>query len=704
MPDNNKDKQNHILSFFTPSSDQNAEFGYLEAMSIDGYYVFVVGSLSSHSITDLKSSLDFGLKQTLQSFNEIDMQVLDRMKASIYEAGDHLAEKLMASGEPVDDVDFSVGIFAFKDDIVYVWIDGNINARIYRNNDSILINADNTSQFYGSTYVVLGDIFGISFTNYIEESDEFFEDYVLEKKRPSYPSLYLDYQVDSGNYPGINATPTLTQEDDGTDVKDYIDDDLENEELYPVTKDVYSNTESINPELAETKFSSESDIQDKRGPDVIKKFLGPVKIIFFSINSFFLKLTSPLLDLVYKLVLRKNPHQLKRFQASTQKLQLQYLIIFLIFAVGIYFVFIRGGDTAATGGQQAKTSQTAKQDIDTEFNKLTQYYNASQVDNFNKSILSLRQKVNQAKSSGFEDNAYLDQVLSQSLEYEDSINKITAITKVDEFYDTSSIAGAEIVDFDIVGKEIFALDKANKQILKGIQATQKFEVFVEDSSFEDLSKIACTTGICYVLDDNKGLGVLSIKDKTLKPFSGLVNGGKDVKEMLIFTNRLYTLIPAEQKIMKYDRVGDGLSTPTQWNKDEGFGLDTEDFAIDGNVFELNNKGELRKFFGGKNDPSYSGLDKVTPPLGSKLQLAMTPARISTSPQNNRTYIADSQNSRIVVFDKSTDYRYSYAGSYKYRGTDKVPFKEFKDIILSADEKYMYILESNTVYKINVSAI
>ena len=121
---------------------------------------------------------------------------------------------------------------------------------------------------------------------------------------------------------------------------------------------------------------------------------------------------------------------------------------------------------------------------------------------------------------------------------------------------------------------------------------------------------------------------------------------------------------------------------------------------------MNSNGDLRRFFGGAIDTNVAGLSPSLLPLGSDLQIATTPARNTAPGVINRFYIADSANSRVAVYEKDPNAtkQYTFKGSYQYRGTDKINFNAFKQIILSEDEKTLYGLSNNIVFRFSVSAI
>lgn len=702
MPHNHSKSQ--IFSFFTPSRDGTLRFQSVHVESDDDFDIFIAASLSSKVLTDLDDYLSLGIEELKDKLLSSNAPILDRMKDAIYKAGDALAAELIESHQPVEDVDFSAGVLAFHDDVLYVWIDGDLNARIYRADDSILVNPEKSPQFFGSTIVQLGDIIGVSFNMYVAEKDSAFEDYVLEKNTPEYPVLYLDYQVD-----GQNAISSFDEEvevpnEEISHTQNTIGahlDEENGETLLNNTAEAEDTMISM-PELGQIKYQGKERRNYNR-PETKEKILGVLR----SLSNIWLKISSPVPDFFYTVILRKNSHQLKRFKESRQKKLFQFALLFLLITFVGYILFVSfnaSNSKVKTSNTSAgnKTDTKVRTDIQDQFDKLVRSYNNVEISDFNTNFTNLKSLISTAKQNGFGDTGFLDNTLNQAQNYEDTLYKVTPITKVDDIFLSDKLSNPLIVDFDVVGNDVYALDRQNSQVLKST-INQQFEIFAGDPQFKKLSRISCIDGSCYLLDEEQGLLVLSLANKKITAYKGLSSAGKDVKEMVYAFDNIYTIVTTESKLLKYGKVGDGFKAPVKWNITEGFGLDALDFAIDGNVFELTDKGELKKYYNGRYDPSFKGLDDPIPALGTNLQLAMTPARQTGI---NRVYISDSTNKRIAVFEKdpNPNGKYTFKGNYKYRGPDEIKFENFEEIVLSKDEKYLYVLENNSVYKIGVTAI
>ena len=106
-------------------------------------------------------------------------------------------------------------------------------------------------------------------------------------------------------------------------------------------------------------------------------------------------------------------------------------------------------------------------------------------------------------------------------------------------------------------------------------------------------------------------------------------------------------------------------------------------AIDSSVYVLSTDGTIAKFTKGKADTfSIKGLSK-------KLS---NPTAIVTSGDDTNVYVLDNGNSRIVVFDKSGNYKTEYSASV---------IKSAKDFEVLESDKIAYVLSGGKLYQIDL---
>lgn len=714
-------EENQIFSVFSSQNlPQNTAFGHRE-FEHDGTKYFIAASLYSAHISDLEKNLDAGLDFFEANHNFESSDLLGEMKKTLFSSGDYLADYLIKQKLPVDDVDYSVCFLAFRNGIVYVWLDGDLNVRIYRGQASILINENREPQFYGSTTTQLGDIIAVSSFKNLENEDQKVESYVLKESEPEYPGLFLDYQIDNNS--AELPSPEMIHEYSHSNPEPGVE--IEEESM------MYSDGESVTVDRMAQIRASLSGFKDKisssserlKESGILDKIKEYSEIAWRKTWDFLMSVSSVVLDFIFGIIYRNSPAKLKRFQGSTKKKNLQVLTIVVLFVLIAYLLFFRGlfgGNEVSTGstntqanGTQTDNQASIKADLQSKFNDAKTYHDTAQVALFNQAYTDLQTAIDNARSSGFNDTTFLNTISTNAKNLEYDLFHITGIKKADIVY-VASGENASLVDFSNINSDVYAIDRNNGQVLKGNPGSLTFDTFASDSELTAMSHIACAITSCYITDDNIGLVILNLQTKTFSKFTSnatLKAAGQGVEEIQIYTVQnnvyVYTLIPTESKVIKYTRSGDGFKTPETWNKVAGFGSDTTDFAIDGGIFEMSSTGTLRRFFGGNIDSGFSGLEAPLETFGTNLQIATTPAR-ATAPTNiNRFYVADGDNSRIAVFQKDLDAnnQYPFLGSYKYDGEEQgVSFAGIKQISLSGDEKVLFVLSGNVVFGVNVSAV
>ena len=149
-----------------------------------------------------------------------------------------------------------------------------------------------------------------------------------------------------------------------------------------------------------------------------------------------------------------------------------------------------------------------------------------------------------------------------------------------------------------------------------------------------------------------------------------------------YSGYLYVTDKKQGQIIKF------IPTDTGYSNNNYF-AQTQDFpkavsmAIDNNIYVLSSDGSINKYFKGSSaDFSLKGLDKDL----------SSPIKIYTTPDFDNIYVLDKGNGRIVVFDKSGNYKAAYSASI---------IKNAKDFDVLEKDKIIYILSSGKLYEIDL---
>lgn len=763
-----------IYPYFYKEFIQKDTAADINTFTHNGNDFFVIGTLYSKKILGRDNYLSKALEILIKLFKEQNGNILENMKSAIFGSGDQIAQILIDKGEDVEDVDYSVAFLTIVDGVLYVWIDGSLNLRIYRGKESLLVNSAGEPSFYGSTTVELGDVISVGFTNDLKNYDAKFEDYVLEKTKPKYLGFFLDYQADAKENDdkmlGIGQVEPNTLPDDSKmktseEKVEYLDDkrvdlpenfqplDLDNRKN-EVTEEnnigVKSNEdidisevdnrladkselpdEPVNLRRPVAEHGSKATISDRLKPvianiakgfqnfkesGVLQKIVDRIKKAGIFIWNMLMAFSGFLLDSIYGLIYRGSPHQIKRFQGSVKKRNLQFLLVGVICLLIVYligsFAFSFGGkdNGNTTNILTNNTNSNTKQKIESTFTNMVNAANSQNYTDFDNYYTELTAQINTAKNTGFTDENdpnYLANKLTLANDRRNILYQIYPVTKPSAYYaPAQTIQNPGIVDFSAIGDDVYALDRNNSSILKSNQTTSTLEVLATDAQYTALSKISCVDSSCYLVDENLGILIFDISSRKFSKFTDLKNAGRNVSELETYkvgnSVFVYTMVPSEGKILRYARSGPGFSkTIDIWNQSSGFGNGIVDFAIDGSIYEMSNLGDLRKFFNRKlvAATEFAGLQSPNISFGTNLQIAVT-----TDSTPERFFVADSSNERIAVYDKSLDsnLKFQFKGSYKYTGTDLIRFNNIKQLEVSDNGKSLFILNDNLIVKISAT--
>jgi serine/threonine protein phosphatase PrpC len=123
------------------------------------------------------------------------------------------------------------------------------------------------------------------------------------------------------------------------------------------------------------------------------------------------------------------------------------------------------------------------------------------------------------------------------------------------------------------------------------------------------------------------------------------NDDQEIKEINLYNDRLYLLDSKSNQIFKHTRTISGYSKGIGWIKEGDVDLkNAASFAIDGEIYILNQDGSVLKFSNGVKEEFT--LASPSKPLDS-------PTKIFTLTDQNFLYILDPKNNRVVVFDKKS---------------------------------------------------
>lgn len=157
-----------------------------------------------------------------------------------------------------------------------------------------------------------------------------------------------------------------------------------------------------------------------------------------------------------------------------------------------------------------------------------------------------------------------------------------------------------------------------------------------------------------------------------------------IKDMANYNNSIYFLNTEKLDIIKYDpqeKVLNGSSWLDSKYKEEL--KDAKSLAVDGNVYVLKSDGTIAEFIQGKKSRDIK--PKINPALNSGKE-------IFTKPEMKNLYVLDPENKRIISINKKENSTIQYFSEY---------FDSLDDFWVTQDEKNIYILNKQKIYKIDI---
>ncbi len=157
----------------------------------------------------------------------------------------------------------------------------------------------------------------------------------------------------------------------------------------------------------------------------------------------------------------------------------------------------------------------------------------------------------------------------------------------------------------------------------------------------------------------------------------------NIVAMSTYNGRTYMLDNGSSQIYRYEKGDNGFSSYSRWlNKKEdlsnGVSMD-----IDGYIYVLDKDGTIHRFL--KGAISDFNQDIIEPPLQSA-------QKIFVSKEKDFIYVLDSNNSRIVIFDKD--------GRFIEQQKSK-DLQDIKDFTVDEKNKLIYILANNKIFFIPI---
>ena len=277
--------------------------------------------------------------------------------------------------------------------------------------------------------------------------------------------------------------------------------------------------------------------------------------------------------------------------------------------------------------------------------------------------------------------------------------ELTLIQQKEEEVDSKLLVDFELFDKKflpekIIGIEnhLYTFDPKNNYLYQIDENSGKIFLLSQSSpALGRLNQIFPFDKDSFLVSDEKGIfASYNLLNQELKPIKVERNhefsaqggsavafgeGGQSIKDFVIYANRLYGL--EEKGIYRYRKTADGFGKEEEWLK-ENFDLkNAKAITIDGDIYILKNN-EVFKFYQGKKENFK--LEDILPKIKNSTAIF--------APLDTNNFYLLEQN-RLLIFDKS-------GKIIKQISSPK--FTNLKSFAVSADEKKVWLLESQKIYE------
>lgn len=209
------------------------------------------------------------------------------------------------------------------------------------------------------------------------------------------------------------------------------------------------------------------------------------------------------------------------------------------------------------------------------------------------------------------------------------------------------------------------------------------EVVIDATGFDDRGSVVFLT---------KSGNLIEYKDGTMSFMD--TDDGAFHKAVAIqdWSNKIYLLDSTDSEIWKYTYKGtrDKFGSAEEYFVDDDIDIsEAQDLTIDSSVYVLNDNGDVYKFYAGAKAEFYIN--------NAPYNAFKNPSVIYTNEKLDDVYILDSQDGRVLVFEKDAQTgNLNYTSQYLIEGVG-----ELRDIYVDADSKKLYVLTPTSVLEVDL---
>lgn len=274
--------------------------------------------------------------------------------------------------------------------------------------------------------------------------------------------------------------------------------------------------------------------------------------------------------------------------------------------------------------------------------------------------------------------------LGKIAEKEVAAYKIFKYTAVPLFFDINLIKnGGMGTKMALHKKSAVILDSKNKAVYSLSLDTKQASIIAGSEAVKDSQTIAVHGKTAYLVNSD-GIVHIDISTKTTQVIIKSDKEWGEITELVAFGGNLYLLDRKNNAVWKYIARDFGFSARASYlNPDVKVSFTSAGkMIIDGSVWVVADQGTILKFTSGRGDTfNFKGLADT-----------ISLSTIFTTDEDKSLYVLDKHAQRILVFDKDGNYQSQYQWE---------ELKNADDIVVSEEEKKIFVLSQNKIYAIDL---
>lgn len=245
--------------------------------------------------------------------------------------------------------------------------------------------------------------------------------------------------------------------------------------------------------------------------------------------------------------------------------------------------------------------------------------------------------------------------------------------------------GLKSSQMSLIGTNLVILDSETKTLVTIDIAKKSNKILAGEADLGQAKYFSVNGSFVYVYSENKGIVRVELASQKATTVSKKDPDLSDTADIAGFGSNVYVLDPDASQIWKYVPTGSGYAEKAKYL---GASVKADlkgakRMQIESSVYVFKEGGEILRFTKGVQDNfALSGLDK-----GIK-----NPNSFFTSSDVDNVYILDTGNSRLVVVDKTGNFKAQYQG-------DK--FAVASDVVVDETGKKAYLLEGGKIFTVDL---